>query len=207
MEKNRKIIIVVTVLVLFLLCVAGTIYYFTEIKLDENGFNSHGIRELDKDRNRDWEYIYLGTYALEVSRDIGGGCKLELREPTYEEVYNDLWDLYYPDFRHLSEESEKKLDKYTMDELDTSWRDKYVFNNVSIEYGIFTPKLMKDRFPIRIYLNKNGTIDSAHYDCDEKELCDLFEINNYTREPYVRIFSIYDSSENINYISGSVERK
>lgn len=231
MEKNRKIIIVVTVLALFLSCVAGTIYYFTEIKLDENGFNSHGIRELNENRKNNWCDIELGTYILEITKRYSSKYDVSVREKTINDYYSDkLKDFYLPTYAGnipFGNDYYREIDgeRYSEDEIDEAiklecenehffeWRDNYIFNNVTIYFRFYFESSSEEYATISISLNKDGTMESSNVSINEDYIEEIFDkhIKNYSDKKVNIQLYLNDGSLSNNYevvyIHGSVERK
>lgn len=230
MEKNKKIGIMISIIAVLIITVLGTVYYFTEIKVDENGFNSHGIRELSKDRDSDWCDIELGTYILEITRGSLSRYDFSIREKTVDDYYNDkLKDFFIPTYAEipLGDKYYRTTDGeyYSEDEIGEAlklecenehyfeWRDNYIFNDVEVYFRFYFDYNKEKYATILISLNKDGTIESSKVYIDENYSEEIFRkyTNSYSdrktgQQLYLNDGLLTDSYEVI-YIHGSIERR
>lgn len=227
MEKNKKIGIMIAVISVLIIAVLGSVYYFTEIKLYDNGFNGNGVRKLTLNRKPSWYDINLGTYILEIEdKTSSNKYKITVREKQFDDYYEEklkefipftnsgvqVGNFYYRDGLLYNEEEIKDVitDEIKYEFYD-SWKDYFTFKDVEIEIEIKLSQKYDIYNSLKIALNEDGSIKDTDFyanDNDLKKIIDEEKENILDRDVSIQV-AIKDT-DGYNYtiknISGSVER-
>lgn len=237
MEKNKKIGIMMAVIAVLIITVLGAVYYFTEIKVDENGFNSHGVRKLKLDRESSWNDIELGTYILEIDGKYNSSeYSATVREKQFEDYYEEklkkfkpftnngmpVGDYYYRDTITFTPEGVSNI--YKKNEIDSivkkeiedgnygAWKNKYIFKDVEIKIEIEFSYIHEIYNSLEIMLNEDGTIKRAFFYASDSDLEKIMKEKRDNRFDHdfsieINLADIDGYNYTIKSISGSVERQ